>query len=106
MTATSMKRVICSMIVLPVLAAMSAISTAAPAPKSIALPGGPPAGMDYLAYDAATGRVWVPAGNTGNVDVLDVATGKLTTLGRFRDQARVASRPAGAHGRAELRHRR
>jgi DNA-binding beta-propeller fold protein YncE len=91
MTATSMKRVSCSTIVLPVLAAMSAISTAAPAPKSIALPGGPPAGMDYLAYDAATGRVWVPAGNTGNVDVIDVATGKLTTLGGFA--TKLASRP-------------
>ena len=27
---------------------------------SIALPGGPPVGMDYLTYDPATGRVWVP----------------------------------------------
>ncbi|MEP6652316.1 MAG: hypothetical protein ABJA82_03100 [Myxococcales bacterium] len=49
----------------------------------VALPGGPPVGMDYLAYDAATGRIWVPAGNTGNVDVLDVATGKVTALGGF-----------------------
>jgi DNA-binding beta-propeller fold protein YncE len=50
---------------------------------SIALPGGPPVGMDYLAYDAAQGRIWVPAGNTGNVDVVDVATGKVTTIGGF-----------------------
>jgi DNA-binding beta-propeller fold protein YncE len=50
---------------------------------SIALPGGPPVGMDYLAYDAATGRIWVPAGNTGNVDVIDVATGKVTSVGGF-----------------------
>jgi DNA-binding beta-propeller fold protein YncE len=50
---------------------------------SIALPGGPPVGMDYLAYDPATGRIWVPAGNTGNVDVVDVATGKVTTVGGF-----------------------
>ena len=27
--------------------------------------------MDFLAYDPATGYVWVPAGNTGNVDVID-----------------------------------
>ena len=46
----------------------------------VALPGGPPVGMDYLAYDPTTNRVWVPAGNTGNVDVLDVATGKLTAI--------------------------
>ena len=50
---------------------------------SVALPGGPPVGMDYLAYDRATGRLWVPAGNTGNVDVVEVATGKVTTVGGF-----------------------
>src|SRR2546425_9491860 len=48
---------------------------------TIALPGGPPVGMDYLAYDAAHKRVWVPAGNTGNIDVVDVATGKVTAIG-------------------------
>jgi hypothetical protein len=50
---------------------------------SIALPGGPPVGMDYLAYDAANHRVWAPAGNTGNVDVVDVTTGKVTAIGGF-----------------------
>src|SRR5947209_13707 len=54
---------------------------------SIALPGGPPVGMDYLAYDGVTGRLWVPAGNTGNVDVVDVATGKVTALGGFATKA-------------------
>jgi DNA-binding beta-propeller fold protein YncE len=49
----------------------------------IALPGGPPVVMDYLAFDAATGRVWVPAGNTGRVDVVDVATGKVTAVDGF-----------------------
>jgi DNA-binding beta-propeller fold protein YncE len=48
---------------------------------TIALPGGPPVGMDYLAYDAATKRLWVPAGNTGNVDVVDTQTGKVTAVG-------------------------
>jgi DNA-binding beta-propeller fold protein YncE len=46
--------------------------------ESIALPDGPPVGMDYLAYDAKESRVWVPAGNTGNVDVVGVANGKVT----------------------------
>ena len=32
---------------------------------AIALPGGPPVGMDYLAYDPGTDRVWVPAGTPG-----------------------------------------
>jgi DNA-binding beta-propeller fold protein YncE len=50
---------------------------------TISLPGGPPVGMDFLTYDRNTNRVWVPAGNTGNVDVIDVATGKLTPIGGF-----------------------
>jgi DNA-binding beta-propeller fold protein YncE len=50
---------------------------------AIPLPGGPPVGMDYLAYDPATNRIWVPAGNTGNVDVVDAATGKVTAIGGF-----------------------
>ena len=49
----------------------------------IALPGGPPVGMDYLAFDPVNHRVWVPAGNTGNVDVIDAATGKVTAVGGF-----------------------
>jgi DNA-binding beta-propeller fold protein YncE len=53
----------------------------------IALPGGPPVGMDYLAYDAANQRVWAPAGNTGNVDVIDTATGKVTPIGGFATAA-------------------
>lgn len=57
----------------------TAVAVVAP----IALPGGPPVGMDYLAYDAAHARVWVPAGNTGNVDVVDTATGKVTAIGGF-----------------------
>ena len=51
--------------------------------STISLPGGPPVGMDFLTYDRDTNRVWVPAGNTGNVDVVDVATGKVTTIGGF-----------------------
>ena len=39
--------------------------------------------MDYLAYDAHTGFVWAPAGNTGAVDVVDAATGKVTKIGDF-----------------------
>lgn len=50
---------------------------------AISLPGGPPVGMDFLAYDRDTNRVWVPAGNTGNVDVIDVATGRVTAIGGF-----------------------
>src|SRR5262252_8653718 len=63
---------------------------------AITLPGGAPVGMDYLAYDPTNGRVWVPAGNTGNVDVVDVATGKVTPLGGF------ATKPSSRPGRPNM----
>lgn len=49
------------------------------------LPGATAAGisMDYLGYDSATNSVWVPAGNTGAVDVIDAATQKVTQLSGF-----------------------
>ena len=52
---------------------------------ALTLPGGPPVGMDYLAYDPGSGLVWVPAGNTGRVDVVDTMTGKLTPTGQSLD---------------------
>jgi len=62
-------------------------STAPPvfAVHSIALPGAPSEGvfMDYLAYDQAHHRVWVPAGNTGSVDVLDVPSGRVVRVEGF-----------------------
>jgi len=63
----------------------------APAPPvatkatTLALPGGGPDGvaMDYLLYNPRTNTVWVPAGNTGVVDVVDVATGQLSRVEGF-----------------------
>ena len=51
----------------------------------LTLPGGTPDGiaMDYIAYNAHTNTVWVPAGNTGRVDVIDVATEKITEVTGF-----------------------
>lgn len=40
-------------------------------------------GMDYLAYERAHRRVWVPAGNTGSVDVIDTATESVTQIKGF-----------------------
>jgi len=39
--------------------------------------------MDYIAFDPATRFVWVPAGNTGAVDVVDTATDKVTQISGF-----------------------
>src|SRR6266436_6178925 len=36
--------------------------------------------MDYIAFDAATNSLWVPGGNTGAVDVVDVATRKVRQI--------------------------
>src|SRR5262249_43755833 len=63
-------------------------TAAPPALRSIALPGAPADGvfMDYLAYDRAHHRVWVPAGNTGSVDVIDVTSGAVTRIEGFPTQ--------------------
>jgi DNA-binding beta-propeller fold protein YncE len=55
---------------------------------AVALPGGGPDGilMDYLLYDPRTNSIWAPAGNTGSVDVIDVATGKLSRIEGFATQ--------------------
>jgi len=69
------------------LLASAAIALASSAPPAmvprvefVSLPGVPPVGMDYVAYDAATGLLWVPAGNTGLIDVLDTRAGKLRSV--------------------------
>jgi DNA-binding beta-propeller fold protein YncE len=62
-----------------------AAAAAAPAVRTLALPGGGPAGiaMDYIAFDPSTGFLWVPGGNSGAVDVVDTATGKVAPLAGF-----------------------
>ncbi len=75
-------------------AAAAALTSAAPMPapaeppaplapgvKAIALPGADSGVfLDYLAYDPANHRVWVPAGGTGKVDIIDAKTGELTPI--------------------------
>jgi DNA-binding beta-propeller fold protein YncE len=43
-----------------------------------------PVALDYVAYDRATGKLWVPASNTGSVDVIDEATDLVTGITGFR----------------------
>jgi DNA-binding beta-propeller fold protein YncE len=69
-------------------AAASAATTPVPVPAkatTLALPGGGPDGvaMDYLLYNPRTNTVWVPAGNTAAVDIIDVATGKISHIEGF-----------------------
>jgi DNA-binding beta-propeller fold protein YncE len=74
-----------------VVVALVSLPVHADAPKalqSIALPGAPADGvfMDYIAYDRAHQRVWVPAGNTARVDVIDVPSHKVATVDGFPTQ--------------------
>lgn len=51
---------------------------------AIVLPGGTGGvSLDYLAYDPSHDRVWVPAGGTGKVDVIDAKTEQLTPIDGF-----------------------
>ena len=53
--------------------------------KAVALPGASaPAFLDYIAYESTRARVWVPVGNTGSVDVYDIASGAFTLVGGFK----------------------
>lgn len=66
--------------------------------ESISLPGGSPVAMDYAAFDAVEGRLWIPAGNTGNVDVITTLQGKpvVTALSGF------ATRPSPRANRPRM----
>jgi hypothetical protein len=53
--------------------------------SSIALPGAAPDGvlLDYLAVDRPHHRVWVPAGGTGRVNVIDTKTLEIQSIEKF-----------------------
>ncbi len=66
-------------------------SSPANAMKALALPGSQgPAFLDYIAYERGRGRVWVPVGSTGSVDVLDTAAGTFTRIDGFKTVEREA----------------
>ena len=52
--------------------------------KPLSLPGANgPVMLDYVAYDKANGRLWVPAGDTGRIDVIDAATDQIKRVEGF-----------------------
>ncbi len=52
--------------------------------KPLALPGSTGlVVLDYFAHDAVSHRVWVPAGNTGNVDVIDTTNDNVAGIPGF-----------------------
>ncbi len=53
--------------------------------RDLALPGATgEVSLDYLFFDRTARRLWVPAGNTGNVDVYDVASDRFAPVGGFK----------------------
>src|SRR5216117_217858 len=53
--------------------------------KPISLPGASGVvSLDYFAYDRSTGRLWVPASNTGNVDVIDENSDAVSQVTGFK----------------------
>ncbi len=53
--------------------------------KPLSLPGTTgPVALDYFAYDRSTGRLWVPASNTGSVDVIDEVTDAVSQVTGFQ----------------------
>jgi hypothetical protein len=74
--------------------------------RPIPLPGGNgPASLDFIFYERARSRVWVPAGSTGSVDVLDTTSGVFTRIEGFataeregRGKKRIVGPSAGAIG--------
>src|SRR5438094_7138174 len=53
--------------------------------KPISLPGATgTVALDYFAYDRATGKLWVPASNTGNVDVIDEKSDAVSQVTGFK----------------------
>jgi len=57
--------------------------------SAIALPGAQgPVSIDYLVADRPNSRVWVPVGDTGSVDVLDVAAKTFSRVDGFKTAER------------------
>jgi DNA-binding beta-propeller fold protein YncE len=46
--------------------------------------------LDLLAYDRATGQVWIPVGETGSVDVFTIATSTFSRVSGFKTAEREA----------------
>ena len=59
------------------------------APREFALPGASGAvTVDFIAYERARDRVWIPVGETGSVDVFDIASRAFTRVDDFKTQER------------------
>lgn len=66
-----------------------AVAAQAGAPTAIEIPGGTVGiGFDDIGFAPALGRIIVPAGRTGDLDLIDPATRKVTVIGGFTADAK------------------
>ena len=73
-----------SLLLLSVVAISQQSSAPTYAVEPISLPGANGlVVLDYFAYDPASARLWVPAGNMGSVDVIDTNTSQVSQVGGF-----------------------
>jgi hypothetical protein len=72
----------------PAPSSSAAAQAGAGLPAVVSLPQGAPGiGFDDLRFSAELGKVLVPAGRSGNVDLVDPATGAVTAIGGFSTDA-------------------
>jgi DNA-binding beta-propeller fold protein YncE len=65
--------------------------------QAVPLPGATgPVTVDFIAYEPARDRVWIPVGETGSVDVFDVASRTFARVDGFKTKEREA------HGRKRM----
>ena len=61
-----------------------------PEARAFSLPGAVgPAFVDYIAYEPKRERIWVPVGDTGSVDVFDIARSTFTRVDGFETVQRA-----------------
>src|SRR5437016_1974535 len=98
-TSEAVVRNICKWLLLGIIAMFAGCSSAKASgnlhPTAVPLPGGLGGiGFDDLGYDAQFSKVLVPAGNTGNLDLIDPKTLAVTTITGFSAQGPFT----GGHG--------
>jgi len=72
--------------------ALGALAHGEPQKAVLGLPGGAGGiGFDDLRYDRASGKLLIPAGRTGNIDLIDPATRSITPISGFSKAARFSS---------------
>ncbi len=83
----------------PPAAAPEELPAAAFAARPVAIPGGEGGvGFDDLGFSAALGKVLVPAGRTGDLDLVDPASGEVVAIPGFGSAPEGVQ---GAHGHGE-----